>query len=632
MELMKSSRSILSIAVLLALFVLLVFAVSPVGAQAPYPLVVKKEGAGAQATTWRWTIEKSADQTELTLTPGGSADVNYEVSVTAVAATAWTVTGNITIRNLSGAPINIHHVVDTLSDGTVATITLCRYFAPDGSAGAPISLPYIGLGATTNPTHGLPKIVCDYEASNTTTPPPPDNMATVYIDETTVGGVWTHPVVYDAVITDRCITLDDTFAQFGDPITVCAGDSDKTFTYTVPFGPYTARDCKKSFEYPNTASFVTNDTGATGSASQTVVVNVVCSDLKVTKTADGAYDNNCEWTILKEGDQTALTLSVGQSFLVNYDVFLDVTCTPETVGDVSGGIEVSYTDTSGGALTIASVSDVVGGVTAGVDCGVTFPYVLPVDQTLACPYTASGVDTSATTNTATVEVADGRSWDGSADVTWGENKIDGCVDVTDDQFGVLGTVCEDTTFEYALTVGPYDLCGDYQFVNIASFVTNTNGNTGFSSWTVDVNVPCEEGCTLTPGYWKTHSSYGPAPADDTWYAADLDGDGVIEGPDESFFLSGKTGYQVLWTAPGGNAYYILAHAYIAAVLNGLNGASSPPEVDAVIAAAETLFSTYTPAQVAAMRGNNPVRQQFISLAYTLDQYNNGYIGPGHCSE
>jgi hypothetical protein len=52
----------------------------------------------------------------------------------------------------------------------------------------------------------------------------------------------------------------------------------------------------------------------------------------------------------------------------------------------------------------------------------------------------------------------------------------------------------------------------------------------------------------------------------------------------------------------------------------------------VIAAAETLFSTYTPAQVAAMRGNNPVRQQFISLAYTLDQYNNGYIGPGHCSE
>ena len=37
------------------------------------------------------------------------------------------------------------------------------------------------------------------------------------------------------------------------------------------------------------------------------------------------------------------------------------------------------------------------------------------------------------------------------------------------------------------------------------------GATGESSWTVNVNVACSQGCTLTQGYWKTHSRKGPAP-------------------------------------------------------------------------------------------------------------------------
>ena len=37
-------------------------------------------------------------------------------------------------------------------------------------------------------------------------------------------------------------------------------------------------------------------------------------------------------------------------------------------------------------------------------------------------------------------------------------------------------------------------------------------------------------------------------------------------------------------------------------------------------------------EVKAMKGNNPVRQQFTTLAFQLDQYNNGVTGPGHCTE
>lgn len=83
---------------------------------------------------------------------------------------------------------------------------------------------------------------------------------------------------------------------------------------------------------------------------------------------------------------------------------------------------------------------------------------------------------------------------------------------------------------------------------------------------------------------------------------------------------------MLWTSPsGGNAYYILAHAYIAAYLNGLDGADTSA-VAGQLSTAQSLFSTYQPGD----QLSRSVRRQFISTAETLDQYNNGYIGPGHC--
>ena len=130
------------------------------------------------------------------------------------------------------------------------------------------------------------------------------------------------------------------------------------------------------------------------------------------------------------------------------------------------------------------------------------------------------------------------------------------------------------------------------------------------------------GCTLTPGYWKTHSEFGPAPYDDTWAQ-------LPNGASTIFFLSGKTYYEVLWTSPAGNAYYNLSFHYIAAGLNFMNGAD-PSAAQAAYDAATILFNTYTPAQIAVLRGSDPLRQQFISLAGILGQYNEGYIGPGHC--
>ena len=80
----------------------------------------------------------------------------------------------------------------------------------------------------------------------------------------------------------------------------------------------------------------------------------------------------------------------------------------------------------------------------------------------------------------------------------------------------------------------------------------------------------------------------------------------------------------------GNAYYILARAYIAAELNRLSGASIPADVLDAFNEAKALFMAETPAEIAALKGKE--RSEILGWASLLDDYNNGLVGPGHCPE
>ena len=371
------------------------------------------------------------------------------------------------------------------------------------------------------------------------------------------------------------------------------------------------------------ASPINASDGSAGLSNLTFCWNL---QLAVTKTANTSFDRAWAWGINKDGDKTSLTLSPGQTFAVNYIVTL--TATPvDSNWAVWGDITITNPNLTA-AATIASVTDVISpDISAPVSCGVTFPYILPAGQTLTCTYGTTLPDGSARTNTAvaaTIGKVPGGS--GVADVVFGvpANEYDECITVTDDKYGTLGTVCAGDltkTFTYTLNVGPYDVCGDYSYVNIASFITNDTGVTGSDSHIVLVTVPCAGGCTLTQGYWKTHSEYGPAPYDATWAL-------MLNGADTPFFLSTQTWYQVFWTPPAGNAYYNLAHQYMAAKLNALNGASSTPAVNGAITYAEKFFNTYFPTSTLSKSLRNAV----INKASILDKYNNGLIGPGHCSE
>lgn len=348
--------------------------------------------------------------------------------------------------------------------------------------------------------------------------------------------------------------------------------------------------------------------------------------LEVTKTAVTSYTRTWDWTIDKTADKSALTLAIGEPYTAKYNVNVNAT-SKDSDWAVAGNITIHNPNEV--AVDVTTVTDSVGGVTATVNCPQTLPYSLPAEADLVCTYSADLTNGTQLVNTATVN--EGPT--GTADVIFSEptTVTDECIHVTDTYAGPLGTVCTgvDTlpkAFTYNRMIGPFGKWGTYNIDNTASFVTNDTEKRVDDSWKVVVFVPYL-GCTLTQGYWKNHSQVGKAPYDDAW---------ALLGPEEEtkvFFLSGKTWLEVFRTPPsGGNAYYQLAHQFMAAKLNILNGASVPPSVQTAINTAVTLFNTYTPAQIGALKANSAIRQQFISLAGTLGSYNEGTIGPGHCDE
>jgi hypothetical protein len=374
--------------------------------------------------------------------------------------------------------------------------------------------------------------------------------------------------------------------------------------------------------------------GACSQAPQTLKPQLAVGPaVTVEKTANPSFKRTYTWTMEKRVLDPAsgqLLLTPGQSYLVKYAVSL-VGTPKDTDFQVAG--QVTIKNTGVGAVVLQAPTDTLStGESVSLNCGVSFPYTLAEGASLVCNYSQALPDGEARTNTASVRWGtDGTTFPNTATAqkafsfTSPTTVVDGSVTVDDPSATPTGAISTinpqgviSQTYFFERWVS-FDACGEYEVKNTATFTTSTTGTQGSASAAVKVSVPCQGGCTLTPGYWKTHSKYGPAPYDDTWAQI---------GEDTPFYLSGQSYYQVLWTSPsGGNAYYILAHQFIAAKLNGLNGASTTPEVNAAIAWAEGFFSAYTPSSF-----SKAVAGQAKAYAATLDSYNNGLIGPGHCSE
>ncbi|MFO7564165.1 MAG: hypothetical protein R6X02_16080 [Enhygromyxa sp.] len=365
-------------------------------------------------------------------------------------------------------------------------------------------------------------------------------------------------------------------------------------------------------------------------------------NLMVTKTAETTFKRKRVWKWRIEKDVVGpmnLLLMMGQWISQKYQITLFPSLEKEQDSDwlVSGTITIKNPSTEDAAKIGEVVDHISDFGNVPVDCGVTFPYILPAGGTLNCTYSQMLPDGTNRVNTATAIVkadskVDGGS--GTAPINFGDPSetvdIDKCVRVFDDKADPQdrGKRCVDPNNPanlvemYELMIHAPEQCGESEFVNTASFVTKDRMKDGSDSAKVIITVPCDKGCTLTQGYWKTHSQYGPAPYDDTW---------ALVGEDIKCFPEiGLTNYEALTTPPGGNACRILLIQYVAAKLNIANGADSSAIESTYDAATQLLGSI---GHIDNCPDNDKKkRAEIIKLAEQLAAWNEGDIGPGHCDE
>ncbi len=347
--------------------------------------------------------------------------------------------------------------------------------------------------------------------------------------------------------------------------------------------------------------------------------------LVVEKTAFTSATRTWTWSIAKSSTTTSLDPAVGETVQVPYTVTLGA-ASLDAGWLVTGAVTI--TNPTPVAAIGVEIVDTFAGYPVTPDCG-TFEGTLAPGESVSCTYALPLPAAIDGVNVATVTTTGGPlGATATANVAFGAptTVVDACVTVTDVPAGALGSACAGegpNSFSYTLLAGPYETCGvaEPDFVNTATFVA-PSGATGSASWSIPVQVACvSAGCTYTQGYWKTHSREGPAPYDGRWRNL-----GPLE-EDTVFFLSGKTWLEVFRTPVRGNAYYDLAHQYMAAKLNVLAGAS-PAALGSALSTCEAFFSASGPGTPlgAAQRAS------LVGLASLLDQFNGGAIGPGHCGD
>ena len=372
------------------------------GGTAPDPVgpTVIKDAAGSYIRTYRWGIDKSVDRNQID-TASSTGTFNYTVTVSHDAGTVSGVgvTGTLDVTNANVLPgsnpaqtlaVTLTGVTDRLSDGTTCTV--------DTSGGLVLTgyhtyFPYTcALGA-------LPAGVIN----NTTTVTWADQ--TLSDGQFLAGGVhdFTVPnVPFFATVVDGSVTVRDP-AGGGVLGTVGVADPNPTFfrySHDVTGTPGTC------VHFDNTASFVTNDSGTTGSSSQRVAL---CQgvDLQAAVTASTRYTRTYRWEIRKSVDRTRVyTTSTSATF--HYQTDVAQTGWSDSAWRAEGTITV--TNPNDFEAVTAYVTDGVsnGGVCTVPDgAGVVVPASSQVALSYTCTY-ASAPSPTAGVDTATVR------WDSGA--------------------------------------------------------------------------------------------------------------------------------------------------------------------------------------------------------------------------
>lgn len=364
-------------------------------------------------------------------------------------------------------------------------------------------------------------------------------------------------------------------------------------------------------------------------AAVAVPIASATGPLEASKTATAKWTKTFEWTIEKTVSPDSWDLETGQSGTSTYTVKVTKSLASEEIL-VEGQVcvkNVGLVPTEN--LTILDrLQAIVGGDTitlASVPLDMSLNPVLDPGESQCYPYSIplTPVPGATYVNNARVTITNDPRFE-PGDPNGPNEKVEFSLPLepttvnasvnVDDTNGMSWLFNDTGQVSYTKTFR----CDEDEGAHVNTATIRETGQSDDAKVTVTCTPPPPGGgCTLTPGYWKTHSIYGPAPYDSTWAGI---------GEDTTFFLSGKSWYQVLWTPPAGNPYYQLSFHYIAAKLNLLAGTDSTDAVNDAIAAAEAFFAAYAP----SVKLSKDKRAEILSLASTLGLYNEGDIGPGHC--
>ncbi len=229
---------------------------------------IRKDANGSYDDTFSWTITKDVDKT-IVNQPSGNATFNYTVQVSHGDSQVSNVkvTGIITVTNNDGT-LEISSVTDHLSDNTICSVTgVFPQSLPPGSK-------QFGYECDLSNLPSVP-------VTNTATVSwlQPSGSPTLAIPGGSASSAPV-PVTFTANEIDECVSVSDSNSAGpqNEQVCVSSGVNPTTFTYQQTF-PVPSSGCAT---HDNTATFTTNDSGTTGSASQSVEV---CNSTGICRTA-----------------------------------------------------------------------------------------------------------------------------------------------------------------------------------------------------------------------------------------------------------------------------------------------------------------------------------------------------------
>ena len=169
------------------------------------------------------------------------------------------------------------------------------------------------------------------------------------------------------------------------------------------------------------------------------------------------------------------------------------------------------------------------------------------------------------------------------------------------------------------------VCGTAYVFRAFAHATSTLMRSDFTANVTASTLSCNSGggCTYTQGYWKTHGPFPTGNNEYLWPQSVKDNGlmlGTIQYTAEQLLL-------IFNTPASGNGLISLAHQLIAAKLNVANGADSTAVAAAITSADALIGGRVVPPIGSGALPNSATG----SLITTLASYNEGAIGPAHCS-